>query len=151
MKYERIINVESIEMHLRKVDYIIRKNGRMILSDFGITVPQFTALQTLINDGEMTIGELSTQMDLACSTITDLVDRMEKNGLVIREKDIKDKRVVRIVVLDKGHEILQKVLARRIEFLEDKLGNLSVLEVENLRDALEKLYLEMNKDKRSND
>jgi DNA-binding MarR family transcriptional regulator len=148
MKSERIKNVESIEKHLRKVDYIIRKNGRMILSDFGITVPQFTALQILINDGEMTIGELSAQMDLACSTITDLIDRMEKNGLVIREKDIKDKRVVRVVVLDKGHEILQKVLVRRIEFLEDKLGNLSVLEVENLRDALEKLYLEMNEDKK---
>ena len=124
MDNNRIRNVESIEKHLRKVDYIIRKNGRMILSDFGITVPQFTALQVLINNGEMTIGELSQQMDLACSTITDLVDRMEKNELVKREKDQKDKRVVRVIVLAKGHDILQKVLDRRISFLEVKLEGL---------------------------
>lgn len=146
MDNNRDRNVESIEKHLRKVDYIIRKNGRMILSDFGITVPQFTALQTLINNGDMTIGELSQQMDLACSTITDLIDRMEKNELVKREKDQKDKRVVRVVVLTKGHDILQKVLERRISFLEVKLEGLSVTEVEGLKSALEKLYVEMNED-----
>lgn len=146
MDNNRNRNVESIEKHLRKVDYIIRKNGRMILSDFGITVPQFTALQALINNGDMTIGELSQQMDLACSTITDLIDRMEKNGLVKREKDQKDKRVVRVVVLSKGHDILQKVLDRRISFLEIKLEGLSVTEVEGLKTALEKLYVEMNED-----
>lgn len=146
MDNNRDRNVESIEKHLRKVDYIIRKNGRMILSDFGITVPQFTALQALINNGDMTIGELSQQMDLACSTITDLIDRMEKNELVKREKDQKDKRVVRVVVLTKGHDILQKVLERRISFLEVKLEGLSVTEVEGLKSALEKLYVEMNED-----
>lgn len=146
MENNRIRSVESIEKHLRKVDYIIRKNGRMILSDFGITVPQFTALQVLINDGDMTIGELSQQMDLACSTITDLIDRMEKNELVKREKDQKDKRVVRVVVLEKGHDILQRVLDRRISFLEVKLEGLSETEVEGLKTALEKLYDEMNED-----
>jgi DNA-binding MarR family transcriptional regulator len=147
MANNRNKNVESIEKHLRKVDYIIRKNGRMILSDFGITVPQFTALQALINNGDMTIGELSQQMDLACSTITDLIDRMEKNDLVKREKDQKDKRVVRVIVLARGHDILQKVLERRIIFLESKLEGLSLDEVAGLKSALEKLYFEMNEDK----
>lgn len=147
MGHDRNKNVESIEKHLRKVDYIIRKNGRMILGDFGITVPQFTALQVLINNGDMSIGELSQQMDLACSTITDLVDRMEKNHLVKREKDLKDKRVVRVVVLENGHDILKKVLERRREFLNDKLEHLSVLEVEGLRAALEKLFEEMDEEK----
>ena len=49
----------------------------------------------------MTIGELSKSMALACSTITDLIDRMEKAGLVVRKKDEKDKRVVRIEVMSR--------------------------------------------------
>jgi DNA-binding MarR family transcriptional regulator len=130
-------------MHLRKIDYIIRKKGRVILSDFNITVPQFRALQILINDGEMTISELSQKMDLACSTITDLVDRMENSELVKRRKDKKDKRVVRIEVLNKGNDILEKVLQKRIEYLTIKLKNISKTDKENLRDALENLYLEM--------
>ncbi len=110
-------NIVNIEKHLRKVDYIIRLKGREILNDFNMTVPQFTALQILVyNGGELTIGELSQKMALACSTITDLIDRMEKNNLVIRKKDEKDKRVVRIEVLPVGCEIMEKVLERRVGF-----------------------------------
>ena len=72
--------VEEIEKHLRKVDYIIRRKGREILSDSSITIPQFTALQILINKGDMTIGELSKSMALACSTITDLIDRWKRRN-----------------------------------------------------------------------
>ncbi len=139
-------HVISIEKHLRKVDYIIRKKGRSILNDFNITVPQFTALQILINNGDLTIGELSQRMDLACSTITDLIDRMEKAELVKRTKDEKDKRVVRVLVLKKGHNILDKVLEKRIEFLETKLDDLTLDEKEHLKIALEKLHQNMSDD-----
>lgn len=132
--------VEEIEKHLRKVDYIIRRKGREILSDFNITIPQFTALQILINKGNMTIGELSKSMALACSTITDLIDRMEKAGLVVRKKDEKDKRIVRIEVLSKGYEILEKVLNKRIEFLSSKLVDFTYEEKVRLSLGLKALY-----------
>lgn len=139
-------HVDSIEEYLRKVDYIIRKKGRVILSDFNITVPQFTALQTLINNGDMTISELSQKMDLACSTITDLIDRMEKTSLVRRRKDEQDKRVVRVEVLQEGHDILARVLEKRIEFLSEKLKGVTEEDKRTLRTALENLYLEMKEE-----
>lgn len=142
-----IRNVVSIEKHLRKVDYIIRKKGREILKDFNITIPQFTALQILINNDQMTIGELSQKMALACSTITDLIDRMERNGLVVRKKDEKDKRIVRIQVLPKGHEIVEKVLEKRINFLNSKMRELTESEKESLNQALKRLYDAMQEDK----
>lgn len=138
-----ISNVESIEKYLRKVDYIIRKKGREILSDFNITVPQFTALQILINQGNKTIGELSQEMGLACSTITDLIDRMEKSDLVERKRDDKDKRVVRVYVLPKGYDILEKVLKKRIEFLDYELRNFSNEDKHRLQLGLRTLYQAM--------
>lgn len=140
MKEKSLENVTNIEKHLRKIDYIIRKKGREILSDFNITVPQFSALQILINQGTMTIGELSQDMALACSTITDLIDRMEKTELVVRVKDEKDKRVVRVEVLPKGQEILDAVLEKRIAFLDSKLTSLSYEEKDNLDKGLDSLY-----------
>lgn len=135
--YEDIINIEK---YLRKVDYIIRVKGREILNDFNITIPQFTALQILIYNGELTIGELSKKMSLACSTITDLVDRMENNQLVVRKKDKKDKRVVRIEVLPLGHEIVGKVLEERVKYLEFKTADLTEEEKSSLSEGLESLY-----------
>ncbi|HSH35925.1 MarR family transcriptional regulator [Schnuerera sp.] len=136
-------NVVSIEKHLRKIDYIIRLKGREILKDFNITIPQFSALQILIYNGELTIGELSQKMALACSTITDLIDRMEKNKLVIRKKDEKDKRVVRIEVLPKGHDIVKKVLDKRVKFLDSKMVGLKEEEKTSLSKGLESLYKAM--------
>ncbi len=133
-------NVVNIERYLRKVDYIIRLKGREILKDFNITIPQFTALQILISNGDLTIGELSQKMGLACSTITDLIDRMENNKLVVRKKDKKDKRVVRVEVLPIGYEIVEKVLEERIRFLESKLKGLSQEEKIALSEGLESLY-----------
>ena len=144
MDHKESEHVENIEKYLRKIDYIVRKKGREILNDFSITVPQFTALQILINNGNMTIGELSQRMALACSTITDLIDRMEKTELVIRKKDDKDKRVVRVEVLTKGYDILEKVLEKRRVFLASKLEEFSNDDKKTLNKVLEELYKAMD-------
>lgn len=137
-------NVADIEKLLRKIDYIIRIKGREILSDLSITSPQFTALQILINNGNMTIGELSQKMSLACSTITDLIDRMEKTQLVIRKKDDKDKRVVRVEVLPKGFDILEQVLDKRRNYLALKLNSFDIEQKEILTSGLSTLYEAMS-------
>ncbi len=128
--------VEQIELSLRRVADMVKQKGRVILAHFPITPPQFVALQWLNEYGDMTIGELSTKMYLACSTTTDLVDRMEKNELVERVKDKQDRRVVRIHLLDKGKTIIQEVISKRQAYLENILSNFSNEQV----DFLEKKY-----------
>lgn len=139
-------DVKNIEKYLRKVDYIIRRKGREILSNFNITGPQFAALQILIHNGTLTIGDLSQKMDLACSTITDLIDRMEKSNLVVRKKCEKDRRVVQVEVLPNGHDILTQVMEKRIEYLDGKLIGFNYDDKRNLNIGLEALYEAMKED-----
>lgn len=113
-----------IEENLRRVCYKIKKKGREILNDVDITPPQFEALQYLRNEENLTIGELSSRMYLACSTVTDLLDRMERNELVRRVKDENDRRIVRIVVLQKGHDLIKLVMENRINYVESILTQL---------------------------
>ena len=115
---ERTVRIEE---NLRRVCYKIKKKGREILNDVDITPPQFEALQFLIRDENLTIGELSGKMYLACSTVTDLLDRMERNDLVKRVKDENDRRIVRIAVLPKGHELLKQVVENRQQYVESIL------------------------------
>lgn len=133
-------NVTEIEKYLRKIDHTIRKKGREIIIEANITIPQFQALQILIHNESLTIGELSQKMALACSTITDLIDRMEKTELVIRRKSEKDKRVVIVEVLPKGHDILEKVLKKRRAYLKGKMSDFSIENMNLLREQLENLY-----------
>lgn len=131
--------IVEIEENFRWVCGKIKKKGREILSDFEITPPQFEALQHLIKEGELTIGELSGKMFLACSTVTDLLDRMERNELVMRVKDEKDRRIVRIRVLDKGHTLLEEVLFTRREYLDSVVHDLGEDGIASIRDVFKAL------------
>jgi MarR family transcriptional regulator, organic hydroperoxide resistance regulator len=133
----------DIEKDLRYISSIIKQKGREILSQYTITPPQFVALQWLFEGGDMTIGELSNKMYLACSTTTDLVDRMEKTELVERVKDNKDRRVVRIHLLHEGERIIEEVIAKRQQYLQEILKNFSPDEIRTLNGNLSKLHQEM--------
>ncbi|MED4164859.1 MarR family transcriptional regulator [Halalkalibacterium halodurans] len=135
--------VEQIEKSLRMVAEIVKQKGREILTHFPITPPQFVALQWLNEHGDMTIGELSKKMYLACSTTTDLIDRMEKNHLVERVKDQNDRRVVRIHLLERGKTIIEEVIRKRQEYLTDILEKFSDEEVSMFENYLNVLYDEM--------
>lgn len=138
--------VAQVEKELRYISGLIKQKGREILSNYTITPPQFIALQWLHELGDMTIGELSNKMYLAFSTTTDLVDRMEKNKLVVRIRDEQDRRVVFIHLLDEGVRIIEEVIAKRQEYLREILTEFNSAEVQELSDYLQRLHLQMKQD-----
>lgn len=133
-------SVAEIERLLRHVSFIIKRRGRDILKDFDITTPQFLALQALRDEPGITMGELCEKLFLACSTATDLVDRMEKNGYVNRQRDLEDRRVIRLFITEKGEEIIHEVILARRRYVEQILKQLSAEEIEQLATSLEKLH-----------
>ncbi|KZR58305.1 MarR family winged helix-turn-helix transcriptional regulator [Pseudobacillus badius] len=135
--------VADIEKELRYINGIIKQKGREILSDYKITPPQFIALQWLFEEGDMTIGELSTKMFLAFSTTTDLIDRMERNQLVERVRDTNDRRIVRIHLLKEGASMIGEVIKKRQLYVEQILQNFSETEILSLKSNLEKMHQEM--------
>lgn len=136
-------SVAILEKELRYISHLIKQKGREILSNYTITPPQFVALQWLHESGDMTIGDLSTKMYLAFSTTTDLVDRMEKNELVQRVRDEKDRRVVRIHLLPEGERIIAEVILKRQNYLHDIMSEFDEAEFEQLSKNLQKLHLLM--------
>jgi len=137
--------IEKIEKLLRRVCFYIKKKGRTILEDYDITPAQFEALQIIVNHKEVTISELSNKLYQAPSTITDLVDRMESKDLVKRVRDSKDRRIVRIEGLEKGHNILEAVIMERCKFLDYSLENVSKEDKDSFTeylDILEHAYTE---------
>lgn len=135
--------VAFMEKELRYISGIIKQKGREILNSYTITPPQFIALQWLFEHGDMTIGDLSNKMYLAFSTTTDLVDRMEKNELVMRIREEQDRRVVRIKLLKEGERIIEEVIQKRQDYLQTVLSEFSEEEVQQFSFLLEKLHTNM--------
>ncbi len=132
--------IAEIEKDLRFISGYIKRKGREILNNYTITPPQFVALQWLYELGDLTIGELSNKMYLAFSTTTDLVDRLEKNNLVKRFRDEKDRRVVRVHLLEEGVQIIDEVIKKRQLDLAKLLEKFTEDEVRILNQYLKKLH-----------
>ncbi|WP_206427780.1 MarR family transcriptional regulator [Bacillus sp. FJAT-42376] len=139
-------HVADIEKALRRISGNIKQKGREILNQYKITPPQFVALQWLLDYGDMTVGDLAGRMYLACSTTTDLVDRMEKANFVVRIRDGNDRRVVRVHLLEEGERIIEEVIVKRQDYLNELLIHFDESERLTFERLLNKLQQEMNEE-----
>jgi len=130
----------ELERLLREVAATIRHRGRRALAGLGITLPQFDALNQLKRGGEMTMGELCDRLQLASSTVTDLIDRMERAELVRRCRCDADRRVVRLQISGRGMAVIDEVLRTRAEYLATVLGRLSRREHKQVAAAIRLLH-----------
>lgn len=87
--------------------------------EYGIT-PQQGQLMCVLMGGPRGMGEVGTMLGLAKSSLTGLVDRTERNGLVRREPDPQDTRAVRIALTAEGNRLVEAFYAetcRRVDRL----------------------------------
>lgn len=68
----------------------------------GVTVPQLSCLIRVVENGPMPLKKLAEAADLSASTTVGIVDRLEKKGLVQRERSTTDRRVVLISATEEG-------------------------------------------------
>lgn len=80
------------------------------LSPFNITPAQYGVLRCLWEGCACTPKEISQVLRLENSTISGVLDRMEKKGLIQRELDSNDRRSIRVVLTPEGASIKDGVL-----------------------------------------
>jgi DNA-binding MarR family transcriptional regulator len=130
---------KQLEETIRRANTILFKRGRSILIGMEISALQFNALLTIREFGPLTMGDLCKHLFTACSTGTDLGDRMERAKLVERVRDEKDRRVVRLQLLPRGDDVLNKVIAERQIFIGEVLKDYTDEEYVELLRSLELL------------
>ena len=128
----------EVEDSIRKISKIMNKRLRDSLKYTCITPPQFSALVSIYREDKLTIGDLCDRMFLACSTISGLVDRLEKLELVERARDEEDRRVVRLQLTEKGRKLTEEILQMRREKLEK---DMTKIEIERQKELLRNLHL----------
>lgn len=89
-------------------------------------------------DGQATPAMLSRHLFLEPHTTSELITRMEKNGLVTKSRDETKKNVVRISITEKGREICSNLM--HVDFIRDIMSSLTETQREQLRSCLEILY-----------
>jgi DNA-binding MarR family transcriptional regulator len=96
----KIMEVKDFYIEFFKKTLVM--NGRSSGLDF--TLSEIKALAAFRGDKEYTMGELSKNAQVAMPSMTEMIDKLEKNGMAERSRDTNDRRVVKVRLTDKGQD-----------------------------------------------
>ena len=109
------------------------------IRQLGLTVPQFDVIATLGNTSGMMMGQLAEKTLTTKGTLTGIVDRLEKKGLVRREVPPDNRRCFKIVLTPEGEQMFEAVFPDHIAYLKERFDHLSAEELEEIRQNLKRL------------
>ena len=116
-----------------------RRLSEESLKPLRITFPQFGVLLRLSFRDNVTQKELSDIMDTDATTIMVICDSLEKKGFLKRMKDPSDRRVNRLILTEKGKDVLSKAFPLMMKRYEFFVNSISQEELEAVTPILEKL------------
>ena len=110
---------------------------RQTVSD--LTYSQFAVLEALHHLGSMTQGEISSKILKSTSNLTTVIDNLERDGLVRRERDTTDRRVIHVHLTETGKGKIEVVFPNHVAALVEEFRVLSASEQETLGELCKKL------------
>ncbi|MDA9909960.1 MarR family transcriptional regulator, partial [Gammaproteobacteria bacterium] len=78
--------IESVLIALRRLIRATDLHSRDLVKKTGLTTPQLLLLQSIKQNGEVSIRELALEISLSQATVTSILDRLENKKLVVRKR-----------------------------------------------------------------
>jgi DNA-binding MarR family transcriptional regulator len=100
----------SLWVRFLRFNLLSHKKLEADLGKQGLTPPQFYVLATIGYAGGLPFGEIGAKMMVTVSNLTGIVDRLEEKKLVSRKRDERDRRVVRVVLTEKGAKLYKSTI-----------------------------------------
>lgn len=92
---------------LRRVIRAIDLHSKRLEKETGLTGPQLMVMQEVVQHDNIMVKLIAENINLSPATVTSILDRLEKRGLVLRERSTTDKRKVGLHVTQQGLDILE--------------------------------------------
>jgi DNA-binding MarR family transcriptional regulator len=98
----------QIMMRLRQIVQEMARHSKHLQEKYKITLPQLICLKEVSNHGPIAIGALCKIVFISNSSVTGIIDRLEKRKLVQRDRISKDRRQVHVEITDVGQQFLKE-------------------------------------------
>lgn len=123
-------------------DLIGRRLERYLLARHGLTLPQYQLLLAAARTEGATLGSLSEELDCSRGNITGIVDRLERDEWLRRERSQEDRRVVTVRLTKKGEKI-HEIAAELAEQMQELLASWKPDQRQVLQESLTRLCCQL--------
>lgn len=146
MGYEQLKLGNQLCFPVYAASRLITREYQPLLDNLGITYPQYLTLMILWEEDGMPVNDIARKLILNTNTITPLLKRMEKDGIIRRKRSKDDERKVIVQLTAKGRD-LQEQAALIPEQLAGRLidGELKIDDLVRLKDMLDSMIRSLSK------
>lgn len=130
---------KEVLISLRKIIQAIDLHSRNLSKKYGLTGPQLVILQEIASSSQISVTELGRAISLSQGTVTDIISRLEKKGLVYKKKSENDKRRIELYVTEECHRLLEKAPPPLQETFLEQFGAISDWEQMMILSSLQRL------------
>jgi len=130
---------DSVMIALRKIIQAIDMNSKKLVKRVGLTGPQLVILQEISRLGEVTAGEIAQAVSLSQATVTGILERMEKRGLLTRQRSDQDKRRIMVRITKSGKQVIDIAPPLMQEAFVERFTNLQEWEQNMILSSLQRL------------
>lgn len=137
----------SVVGRILRLAGLLERRGNESLASFDLPLWAFDVLGTLRRSGPpfaLTPTELSQSTMLTTGAMTNRIDRLEKLGLVRRERDPKDRRSLQVHLTDAGLGLVVPAAEARFAEAKDAVQSMSLSEQQQLAELLKNLLLHLD-------
>lgn len=113
MNTELLREAEEVEGAVYALYRLLRRPFDPEIAESGLTVPQMSTLEELTREDGLSLKELSARMALSHSTVSGIIDRLERRGSVERRRDPEDRRYRRIFLSEEVREYVRRMSPSR--------------------------------------
>jgi DNA-binding MarR family transcriptional regulator len=130
---------EEVYLNLQRTAEALLWKATELLKPYDLTPTQYNVLRILRGAGQegFICREIGERMVSRDPDVTKMLDRLEKRGLTVRERDHKDRRVIITRITDEGLQLLKELDPHVVESTREMLGHLGTKRLGTLNELLE--------------
>ncbi|MCM3764913.1 MarR family winged helix-turn-helix transcriptional regulator [Neobacillus niacini] len=108
-----------------------------------LSITDFSVLEVLYHKGKQTIQQIGNSILISSGSMTYVIDKLEKKGLLLRNSCLEDRRVIHITLTDAGTDLMNKLMPKHHELVDEIFSSLTSEEAGALVQLLEKVRNEV--------
>jgi DNA-binding MarR family transcriptional regulator len=131
--------IDLIERNYHQVNQSFLKGVQSILHELELNMNEMRILKMLYKNDNQNSTAIANEIGVSNSHMTSLTDALVCKGYLLRERSIKDRRVVEFSISSSGRDMAKTLESRIADYLYEKFKVLSIREMDSLNQIYEKL------------
>lgn len=126
---------------LSRASKVILEESNHLLEEYGLNPSEFGVLELLYHKGQQPIQKIGQKILLRSGSMTYVVDKLERRGLLERVTSLEDKRITYISITLTGKDLIENIFPQHEQHIKELMSGLSAEEQNQSIELLKKLGL----------